>query len=406
VRFSSVPVSLSVVLGLSGCSGAAEPETALAEAIGTVSEAIAGGQIDTSDTAVVGLVSLAQGGIGACSGTLIAPNVVLTAHHCVASITTGEQVDCKTSKFGSLKNAQALYVTTKTTFTQLVSDYHSTKQVVVQPNVDGVCGNDVALIVLNDPIDPSEAEPRVARVDVSVAYQEKYYAVGYGQRGDDGESGTRYRRDGLVARCVGAACKSPQIAEPEWAGDTGICQGDSGGPAFDLQNRLVGVASRGAPGCTAPIYAHVFGVGEWLKSAVVQATSEAGLDAPDWATGFPTDPSFHYDVGGVCSQPTDCESNACLNHYCTRACTAEATCPAGYQCGAMGYCEQAPQGNSGAPSDWAAGDELRSTSSCSLSGAKDPTKPIPWFFSTVAVLVCSLRRGLFGSLRRGLFGSR
>lgn len=392
-------VSVGLLLAGCGLAGACAPEgeapADLAEAIGQVSQAIDGGYLDQEDTAVVGIVSLSNQGIGSCSGTLIAPNVVLTAQHCVAAISTGEGVDCKKSTFGKARSASSIYVTTKTSLTQNPGDYVGAKEVLIPAPNAPVCGNDIAILVLSKPIPESQAVPRVPKVDTSAEANEEYYAVGYGKRGENGDSGTRYRRDDLEVRCVGAECKAAQIADSEWLGDTGICQGDSGGPAFDLQNRVMGIVSRGGQGCILPIYGHVEPWGPWIKQVVVKATTDAGLETPKWATGFPTDPSFELPVGAACTLPADCPSNACLDGVCTRPCIAEAPCPGGYECGVQGYCQKAADDEGGGE-----GTTVTEVTTCSLTRGREPTKPMPWIVTAAAALALSLRSCRRGRARR------
>jgi len=396
VHASWLPLSaLALGLGFSACGLPASDEATLVEAVGSISEAIDGGYLDNDTTSVVGIVSLSNGGVGSCSGTLIAPNVVLTAQHCVANISTGAGVDCAKSSFGAVKKASAMFVTTKTSLSQNPGDYVGSKEVLVPAKGSPVCGNDIAILILSKPIPETEAVPRVPRVDTPVKKGEKYYAVGYGQRGENGASGTRYRLDDLRTACVGAGCNAPEyIADSELLGETGICQGDSGGPAFDVQNRIFGIVSRGGAGCVSPVYGHVEKWGDWIKSVVVQATTDAGLETPEWALGQPTDPNYNFDVGDACAQPTDCESNACLYGYCTRACTAEAKCPGGYFCGSQGYCEKlmTPEGSTGAGTGGdTPSDVVESDSGCSLTTAPGQTKSFAWLSSALAVLAASLR---------------
>lgn len=390
MRLSSMSAGLvAVVVGFTACASPEPNPAELAEAVGSVTQAIEGGYLDSVDTAVVGIVTLSNGGVGACSGTLIAPNVVLTAQHCVATLTTGEQVDCAKSTFGSPHQASSMYVTTKAVLSQNPADYRGVKEVIVPLEKGPVCGNDVAILVLVNSVDAADATPRIPRVDVPAEQGELYYAVGYGLRGENGPSGTRYRRDQLKLRCVAANCKSSQVDDAEWLGDTGVCQGDSGGPACDEQDRVVGVVSRGAPGCAFPVYGHVASWAEFIKSNVVKASVEAGLPTPAWATGFSTDRQFSYPIGAACTVTSECPSNACLDGYCTRMCSPEAACPDGYECASNGYCAQtkAPvtTGGSGTTT------EVTEDAGCSLTRGQDPTKPIPWIVTLGAALAWSAR---------------
>ncbi|MGO8998546.1 MAG: trypsin-like serine protease, partial [Polyangiaceae bacterium] len=76
-------VIASAVAGASCISGQEPVETSAA-----VSEAIIGGDADTTDTAVVALLDVANGSL--CSGTVIAPSVVLTAGHCVLGVAASD----------------------------------------------------------------------------------------------------------------------------------------------------------------------------------------------------------------------------------------------------------------------------------------------------------------------------
>src|SRR2546430_880179 len=74
------------LLILPGC-GAAPDEEARPETVGNAGDAIKDGYLDSSDTGAVGVGLFQQGSLfGICTGSLIAPNVVLTAHHCVADV--------------------------------------------------------------------------------------------------------------------------------------------------------------------------------------------------------------------------------------------------------------------------------------------------------------------------------
>jgi hypothetical protein len=301
-RRLSLAAALSLAIASGGCAQEEELE-GLQEAIGTLPLPIQGGYVDDQSSAVVGIVHFNLGNFGACSGTLIAPNVVLTAGHCVAQ-STEEGVNCETTRFGAQYSASSLYVTTKTTFGQNPSEYHQGKEIVLPPGGDEFCGRDQAILILAQPITEAEAVPRVPRVDWPLQVGEEYYAVGFGGTFDgDQNNSSRHRRDGLFTQCVGQSCPSLSIKLTEWRGEAGVCSGDSGGPAFDLQDRVVGVASRGAPGCNLPVYGHVHGWADWIKDTTMYATTSAGIEPPAWATGYPTDPAYSHPVGGECKRP-------------------------------------------------------------------------------------------------------
>jgi hypothetical protein len=141
---------------------------------------IAGGAEALDSTAVVGIldgVTNAQ-----CTGTLIAPNVVLTARHCVSSFSG---VGCDATWDMEFDPAR-LYVTTWPSFTGNESDYRRAERVAVDSSVDERCGGDVAIIVLTESVPAADAEPIAPRVDEAVEVGEPYAAVGYGGTDDQG----------------------------------------------------------------------------------------------------------------------------------------------------------------------------------------------------------------------------
>jgi hypothetical protein len=411
---------LPLVAGLSaaalGCGPADVPDAAR---VGTSEEAIAGGYTDTKDVAVVGVIDVQAGAM--CSGSLIAPNLVLTARHCVAPVLNelSGGVSCQVTKFGANHPATSFYVTTKKSFSQNPADYHTVQKVESVPvgATAPFCGSDAAILVLSKGIDPAEAKPLVPRVDTVLEKGEEYYAVGYGATDGNGAgAGLRRRRDNLFVDCVGASCPADitpaYLHKTEFKGDQGTCEGDSGGPAFDLQGRVVGITSRGDKDCTMSIYTQVFGWGEWIKQMGVEAAKLGGYDPMPWSTGWPTDPAYADPVGAACQVDGDCPASRCASDpagsYCTRLCDDAAPCPDGYQCDAeQKAClrvppppAEPPSGAGGgaaqpagsAKADPNASGDGGSTGGCSIRRGTDPTKPAPWFAGAVAAAALLARR--------------
>ena len=395
------------LLGLSGC-GAAPDEESGPEALGNAGDAIKDGYTDSNDTGAVGVGVFQQGSlIAICTGSLIAPNVVLTAHHCVADVQNEDPqlgIVCTKTSFSASYPPAAMAVTTKSTMGDVKdTSYHKVTEVITQTGTKLLCGNDQAILILADNIDASEAKALVPRVDSEIAKKDEYYAIGYGATQDDQNgtgAGIRRRRDKLFVTCPGAECPSylkSSVKPAEFVGDQGICEGDSGGPSLDMQGRVIGITSRGAADCKSPVYSDVFGVGEWVKTTTAHGAKVGGYTAPAWATGFPTDPKFNTPVGGACMQATDCASSDCragaTASYCTRPCNAAATCPHGYTCdaGKLDVCLQNPPPLLPVLASTSSG-ETAPSKGCSVGAGDDPTKPVPWLTGTVVLAALALRR--------------
>ncbi|MBL9021960.1 MAG: trypsin-like serine protease [Myxococcales bacterium] len=395
LRWLSLLVPGAVLIGC-----AAPPDDELEEGpLSESSDAIAGGYADSTDTAVVGIVALEGQGIAICSGSLLAPNMVLTARHCVSdTLNDNNGVNCSITSAGTPFNATNFYVTTDQSMDQNGTWYQG-REVVVLPTDNKFCGQDQAILILAENIPAEAATPYIPRVDSPLVKNEEYYAVGYGATNDSGSgSGLRRRRDDLTVYCAETECQAfdQYVKVTEWIGDTGICSGDSGGPALDLQNRVVGVTSRGGANCSSPVYGSVHSWGQWIKDTAIHAAELGGYDAPKWATGWPTDPAYNEPVGDSCD--TGCP--ICVNDVCTRACSDDfAPCDEGYLCQAFDdgaqYCQPEPEPEptkkkKKKPSD-SADTEDATDGGCSAGGREDPTNPVPWRAGVFALAALAFR---------------
>lgn len=264
-----------------------------------------GGQVDTAQAhpAVVGLVIFGGGGGGICSGTLIAPNLVLTAQHCVARVTSS-YVICGRSAFGSTYRASNVMVTTQTTMPQDPNGYAARgAEILVPPGGNDMCGFDIALVVLDRPI--TGVTPIEPRLDLLPQSGERYTAVGYGHTGNEQGSGVRRVLTNRTVYCEGVSCRAPgQVTEAEFVGSDGTCQGDSGGPAIDAQGRVIGALSRGGEGCSSSLYSSPARWASWIRQQALGAAQRGGYTTPEWVLAGTRDT----DGDGV----FDLEDN-CLN---------------------------------------------------------------------------------------------
>lgn len=333
-------VALLVSGALAGCSSSA------GEPVGSAPHAISGGVTDLSHRHVFLLLAYKDGHQSMCTATLVAPNLLLTARHCV-SAGSHEDVLCGDAELGEPYSADVFFATNDPQPRE-ESPFFGARDVKVPVQGGDTCGYDIALIVLDENVPAKLATPAVPRIDREVMPGETYTAVGYGVDENGESTGTRMERTGLNVECQPGSCGSG-VESTEFRGETGICSGDSGGPALDAEGKVVGVVSRGGPECSTPIYGTVTAWRKFLIDAALEAATLGGYEAPFWATTGLSDPPVVMEPvntgaaqGEACSSRDSCAAGlACYassdgDATCVEQCTATTDCEAGLVCEDLG----------------------------------------------------------------------
>ena len=361
------------------------------------------------------LISIA--GQGGCTGTLVAPNLVLTARHCVTQTDGGAicKVDGTAYQGGELYSdfpASSLYVYTG----QLASAVASSptkaaargKQIIAE-DTDVYCDKDVAFLLLDRKITTMPIAPM--RLGEGAREGEKITAVGWGLTEDGTTPTKRLMRENILVHAVGPVAYDSSdigLGASEFLIGEGICSGDSGGPAFASTGAVVGVVSRGGNGekgggadsCvgrdTLGIYTHL---GE-KKALVDRAFSAAGATPRDEGT-----PPGKI-AGESCEENVDCSSNTCVSSTCRTPCSEDAECEPGDVCttkGDLKIClpevkeeKPAPEPE---PTETAAAPAPTVTTTTTKGCAAAPTTPLRdglggYVLVAVAALFAKRRRAL------------
>ena len=362
-------------------------------ALDSVSSSISGGQPDPDDSNVFLLVShRGKAGVALCSASLIAPNLLLTARHCVSDVTE-EHVTCGQTMASAPFPVNTFYASNPLSIDDVTTAFQASSVSVPSEGSD-ICGYDIALITLTTVVPASVATPLVPRIDRPVTSGESYSAVGYGQdaAGDQGVAGQRRARAGLSVGCAPGRC-GEGVESNEFVGDAGICSGDSGGPALDDSGKVVGVVSRSGTDCAHPVYGSIASWKVWLTTVATQAAEQGGYDPPFWVkTGqsdVPLDAGVLGAQGDNCSLSADCQSGyACFSPtglaadgYCALYCSEQGQCASGTSCqpGVDVCVANSPHGSG--------------SSSCALGPvAKRGGAASAWVLGVAALALAGLRR--------------
>lgn len=386
MRLAGITVSVLTVglLGLFGCSTTSDHE----QPVSNVSE-VQGGETDQTHKFAVGVCSGTAPGrcMGICSGALILPNLVATARHCVSK--SPELINCSENPtFGADKDS--LYITTNTSMFggSGTSGWYKAKK-VFRPADNHVCGNDIALIQLEESVPASEAKPITPGIQRKMwdtnYFVPSFTAVGYGrtapaQAGGNGGAGVRRILSQIDVRCIPGSptidCPA-QVNEAEFVGGDGICQGDSGSSAydqatFDAEDPVsFGVLSRGGASadgtqCQGSLYSRFDAHRDFVLAAAKEASANwtkyaepswtAKVDQPGGTTGDddddttskPAKPTKKAKVGDECKKSKDCESGKCIQiadgtRTCAANCSEDESVCKGDEVCSDGACMPAPE---------------------------------------------------------------
>ena len=279
---------------------------------------VIGAEDSGRDPAVVALV----GDDGeSCSAALVAPDVVLTARHCVSFTAAPFTCPASSPQITGERPAASLRV--------LVGDSLATAweaargRVVYTPDTDRLCGADIALVLLDQEIDSIAP---LTMSTTSVVTGDHVMGVGFGRRAESEPPGTKLVREHVQVRSVDGA---------EFDVGEAACQGDSGGPALaEGTGPILGVVSRGAATCSADsvhVYTRVDAFPELTAAALAASVSPIAARRDGGLSSKPRS-----DVGKSCGGSGDCATSVCVlalaSPYCSRSCGPHDKCPAHFHC--------------------------------------------------------------------------
>jgi MYXO-CTERM domain-containing protein len=240
------------LLALVACEGTREETTSVTPVLGAEPQMVGGTISGAAQDMVIDLVM----GDSSCTATLIAPDLLITAHHCVAA----ENDDANApacSPLGDQVDPSTLEVKLNTVSQQASDDATFNSKTVARgkqiwvPTTNNICSFDVALVKL----DTQLTKLPIANIRFSaLKTSESVTAVGFGTNGHNVETLQRMQRNTTVLGI------GPTTVQFESQGDGTIplslpkgdvmtgeshCFGDSGGPLFDKDGNIVAIISRG-----------------------------------------------------------------------------------------------------------------------------------------------------------------
>lgn len=232
-----------------GCSGGDAPREGPS---GQSSAAIIDGRASAAQqNYVVAIVYPVTTGTALCSGSLVAPDLVLTARHCV-SATADTGFSCDASGNGTDGGAIGadhdpasvlIYVGRDAPTALTRPSAHAVR--FFHDDATNLCDHDLALVELSQPI--AGAPLATLDLDSPLVAGQTITAIGWGVTRTGSPPGVRQQRTGIPVLAVGPATEPSgfDVAPGEFSVGESTCLGDSGGPALDAAGAVIGVVSSG-----------------------------------------------------------------------------------------------------------------------------------------------------------------
>jgi hypothetical protein len=290
------------------CSGAPAAPDVLSAPQADLAFPLRGVPDNAYDPAVV-LLTIA--GQPWCTGTLLEEDVVITARRCL-DIVQGNAA-CPGREQLQQRDLSTLHVLVGDSVSSAVE--RAQGRAVVLPPGDAVCGDDLALLLLDAPID--DIAPLV--VSPTGAAQGDY---------------VRTAAFGAATKLVRDHVPVTETSSSELAVAQAPCIGLPGGAVIDeTTGNLVGVVSRGGPSCESPDGWEIATRPDAFFPLIEQALS---LGTMSDATHMAKEKKGPVDQGASCSLGSQCAAGVCVSYdgaqYCSRTCGPTDRCPSTTRC--------------------------------------------------------------------------